>query len=122
MQPVSVVVMDNLMGGHIDSLSSIYDLKGSTFNRISGDTQKGSVLKDLNFLANTQDRVRVRPDLQLELIQRIEMDKAFLNQNYLMDYSLLLLIFKKSTDKTGIKRTLSVFIKDDSKRGKYLDI
>jgi hypothetical protein len=53
--------MDNLMGGHIEDLTSIYDLKGSTFNRISKETKKGSVLKDLNFLENKKDRVRVSP-------------------------------------------------------------
>lgn len=56
--------MDNLMGGHIEDLTSIYDLKGSTFNRISKETTKGSVLKDLNFLENKMDRIRVSKQMQ----------------------------------------------------------
>lgn len=31
MQPISVIVMDNLMGEHVEELTKIYDLKGSMF-------------------------------------------------------------------------------------------
>mmetsp|Transcript_13998 Transcript_13998/g.13603 ORF Transcript_13998/g.13603 Transcript_13998/m.13603 type:complete len:165 (+) Transcript_13998:377-871(+) len=94
MQPVSVVVMDNLMGANANLLTSIYDLKGSTFKRLSKNPFKGTVLKDLNFLQNSRDRVKVNPALQNEIIRRIENDKNFLNSQYLMDYSLLIMFFR----------------------------
>lgn len=53
--------MDNLLGNHFDKISNVYDLKGSTFKRISHSTGKGAVLKDLNFLKNKEDRVKVSP-------------------------------------------------------------
>ena len=31
MEPISVVVMDNLMSEHIEQVTRIYDLKGSMF-------------------------------------------------------------------------------------------
>ena len=61
MHPISVMVMDNLLGSHFDKISNVYDLKGSTFKRISKSTDKGVVLKDLNFLNNKDDRVKVNP-------------------------------------------------------------
>jgi hypothetical protein len=33
MKPISVVIMDNLMGDHIEDVLSIYDLKGSLHKR-----------------------------------------------------------------------------------------
>lgn len=33
MKPISVVIMDNLMGDHIEDIISIYDLKGSVHKR-----------------------------------------------------------------------------------------
>ena len=59
MEPVAVVIMDNMMGGYFDSLTNIYDLKGSTFKRITTEGGKGTVLKDLNFLQNKWDRLKV---------------------------------------------------------------
>ena len=35
MEPISVVIMDNLMGEKINEIESIYDLKGSTHKRIT---------------------------------------------------------------------------------------
>lgn len=35
MKPINVIIMDNIMGEHKDCIERIYDLKGSTFQRIS---------------------------------------------------------------------------------------
>lgn len=51
MKPISVVIMDNLMGEHIEHITSIYDLKGSTHRRRTNTIKNArTVKKDLNFL------------------------------------------------------------------------
>jgi len=51
MKPISVVIMDNLMGDHIEDIISIYDLKGSTHRRRTKHIKNSrTVKKDLNFL------------------------------------------------------------------------
>ena len=51
MKPISVVIMDNLMGDHLNEIERIYDLKGSVHKRISKKIKNNkSVKKDLNFL------------------------------------------------------------------------
>lgn len=37
MKTINVIVMDNLMGEHFDQAMRIYDLKSSTFMRISNN-------------------------------------------------------------------------------------
>lgn len=54
MKPISVVIMDNLMGDHLNEIQRIYDLKGSTHKRISKKIKNNrSVRKDLNFLLDS---------------------------------------------------------------------
>ncbi len=51
MKPISVVIMDNLMGQHIEDVISIYDLKGSVHKRRTHVLKNArTVKKDLNFL------------------------------------------------------------------------
>jgi len=51
MKPISVVVMDNLMGDFIEEVTSIYDLKGSMHRRYTKKIKSNrTVRKDLNLL------------------------------------------------------------------------
>jgi hypothetical protein len=51
MKPINIIIMDNLMGEHTGWIHRIYDLKGSTFNRITKDPEHNKTTrKDLNFL------------------------------------------------------------------------
>lgn len=59
MHPVQVIIMDNLKGPNIEDIFRTYDLKGSTFKRITPNPSPGQVLKDLNFLDNKDDRLIV---------------------------------------------------------------
>lgn len=53
MSSISVMIMENIMGVHPENVSKIYDLKGSTFQRIvNNPSSQLSVLKDLNFIDN----------------------------------------------------------------------
>lgn len=73
-----------------------------------------TVLKDNNFLDKVQDRVHATPSMKQDILQRIEKDKEFLKSCFLMDYSLLLVFFKKPriTESDSFKnRKLSIFIK-----------
>lgn len=35
MQPINIIIMDNLMGDYAEQAYRVYDLKGSTFNRLN---------------------------------------------------------------------------------------
>lgn len=35
MRPINVLIMDNLMGSRVEESQRIFDLKGSTFNRVN---------------------------------------------------------------------------------------
>ena len=35
MKAINVIIMDNLMGAHVEQALRVYDLKGSTFQRIT---------------------------------------------------------------------------------------
>lgn len=51
--------------------------------------------KDLNFLDDTMFRMAVADRIQRDILQRMEKDKEFLKACELMDYSLLIIFFKK---------------------------
>jgi 1-phosphatidylinositol-4-phosphate 5-kinase len=96
MKPISVVIMDNLMGNEVHQIERIFDLKGSLHRR---DTKKISnkktVRKDLNFLRETDIVMKVSPSTRSDIKRRIQKDSEFLKQCGLMDYSLLLIVFSK---------------------------
>lgn len=55
MKPISVVIMDNLMGKYVNEILAIYDLKGSTHKRETKKIKNNrTVRKDLNFLRDTE--------------------------------------------------------------------
>jgi len=50
MKPINVIIMDNIMGKHSDDIVRVFDLKGSTFQRIHpGPFKNTTTRKDLNF-------------------------------------------------------------------------
>jgi 1-phosphatidylinositol-4-phosphate 5-kinase len=58
--PTSIIVMDNIMGVNPDEVIKAYDLKGSTLGRIQMNAVSPlQMLKDLNFLENKEDRLRL---------------------------------------------------------------
>ena len=61
MMPINIIVMDNIMGKHEEFMTRVYDLKGSTFQRITlNPTSHKSTRKDLNFLEDTEYRMHSR--------------------------------------------------------------
>jgi len=99
MKPISVVVMDNLMGDHIDEVTSIYDLKGSTHRRLTKKIKSNrTVRKDLNILVDADNYLQVDEKTKKDLVTRLYNDKEFLKSCNLMDYSLLLIFFKQQAD------------------------
>lgn len=51
MKPISIIVMDNLMGDYIEEVTNIYDLKGSTHRRMTKKMKSTrTVRKDLNLM------------------------------------------------------------------------
>ncbi len=62
-------------------------------------------------MTNTYDRMRIEPKLQKEIVSRFEKDTEFLKDNSLMDYSLLLVFFKKQKNDEENPRGYSMVIK-----------
>jgi 1-phosphatidylinositol-4-phosphate 5-kinase len=59
MKPINVIIMDNVMGKHSEDIVRVFDLKGSTFQRISqGPLKCTSTRKDLNFKEETEFKVQ----------------------------------------------------------------
>ncbi|TNV73464.1 hypothetical protein FGO68_gene3536 [Halteria grandinella] len=97
MKPISVVIMDNLMSEHVNEILRIYDLKGSLHKRITARPKNNkSVRKDLNFLLDNEFVIKLSEEQKQEFVRRLEKDKEFLKSCHLMDYSLLLIFFKKN--------------------------
>lgn len=84
------------MGKHAMQAVRVYDLKGSTFQRITVNPHsERSVRKDLNFLDDKDYRVALEKKTQTDILERIAKDKEFLKQCYLMDYSMFIVFFRK---------------------------
>lgn len=97
MKPINIIIMDNLVGKHGEFMTRMYDLKGSTFQRITHNSSSAkTVRKDLNFLEDREYRMITKEPLQKELIKRMAKDKEFLKGCNLMDYSLLIVFFRRT--------------------------
>lgn len=121
MQPINIIIMDNLMGDHAEQAYRVYDLKGSTFQRINSNPSSDlSVRKDLNFLEDKQYRMRVPEKVKKDMLRRMERDKEFLKQCELMDYSVLLIFFnrsfphKKDGSWVSVGKKLSMVVRNES--------
>eukprot|EP00350_Pseudokeronopsis_sp_OXSARD2_P010211 CAMPEP_0170557774 /NCGR_PEP_ID=MMETSP0211-20121228/30037_1 /TAXON_ID=311385 /ORGANISM="Pseudokeronopsis sp., Strain OXSARD2" /LENGTH=305 /DNA_ID=CAMNT_0010869105 /DNA_START=70 /DNA_END=984 /DNA_ORIENTATION=+ len=110
MQPITVLVMNNVMGMETQDITATYDLKGSSFQRYVVPSKPTSVLKDNNFRENVDDRVQVEAKTKGRILERLERDVEFLVQNQLMDYSLLLVFYRKNRPDSDAKR-LTVQVK-----------
>ncbi|KAL6450686.1 MSS4 Phosphatidylinositol 4-phosphate 5-kinase MSS4 [Candida maltosa Xu316] len=111
---VHFVVMNNLFPPHRD-IHLKYDLKGSTWGRITriapGDKDNLAkyTLKDLNWLENHQ-KIQFGPEKRNIFFKQLEADVKLLQKVNVMDYSLLLGIHdvkKGNTD--DLEKKLSVF-------------
>lgn len=81
MKPINVIVMDNIMGKHSDDIVRVFDLKGSTFQRIHpGPFKNTTTRKDLNFIEDTDHRVHTNEKNQKQMLSIMAKDKEFLKQ------------------------------------------
>jgi hypothetical protein len=112
------VVMGNMFNTPFD-IHCRYDLKGSYVGRVTHgrDSLDPSIaLKDVDFTQDNQ-RIRVGKELKEKLVKQIESDSAFLRDNNVIDYSLLLGIHnlgasKKSDDEEELEEDKAVQCKD----------
>ena len=82
---VRFVVMNNWFSTP-SPLNEVYDLKGSTLGRSSGeDVKQGSILKDLDI----KRKIYLDEDIKKLYLDQLYMDSQFLAQHNVMDYSLL---------------------------------
>ena len=67
MKPISVVIMDNLMSQEVNRIQAIYDLKGSLHRRDTKLVKSNrTVRKDLNFLRDTNNVIKMTPEVKEE--------------------------------------------------------
>jgi 1-phosphatidylinositol-4-phosphate 5-kinase len=111
------VVMGNMFNTPFE-IHCRYDLKGSWVGRVTHErhTLDPSIaLKDVDFKQDEQ-RIRVGKELKDQLIKQIESDSAFLRDNNVIDYSLLLGIHtigqKKSEDEEETDDDKAIHIKE----------
>ena len=82
--------------------------------------------KDLNFLDDKAFRMVVCNQLRTDILKRMERDKEFLKSCNLMDYSLLIVFFRKGgnrgqTSSLSFSRKVSVVVRQESEgKGKVL--
>lgn len=84
------IVMNNLFPPHLD-VHTIFDLKGSTFGRLTNYNTKSSdkpILKDLNWLQEERS-IQFGPLKKKFFLHQLKRDIEFLSRLNIMDYSLL---------------------------------
>ena len=96
---IHVIIMQNLEAFDNKYRQYVFDLKGSTFHRRTKNITKGksSTLKDLDFTwikrVNKQ-LINFTKEAKETLLKQVKQDINMLCNNNLMDYSLLLIIYK----------------------------
>jgi len=101
-QTFNLIIMKNISGFSSAFVESIYDMKGSTYDRevlknldgVAADGVKKGVLKDLDF-EKFEKRLHIRPDIRIALIHQIEADSLFLRSVKLIDYSFMVFFINK---------------------------
>ena len=95
-------------------MSRRFDLKGSTANRITPKSEfdEGATGKDLNFLQGEVklNKMYIGPALKRKFVAQIDYDRHFLTVNNIMDYSLLLGIFRRSSSSEHVARSNSLIV------------
>lgn len=107
-QVAHVILMRNLLNSPKESIDSIYDLKGSSYDRevlkkttsLSG---KLTILKDLDFLKR-QRKLSIQLN-RLVLMEIIKKDAEFLRNCGFIDYSLLVIVCKSQKNQENCEKT-----------------
>eukprot|EP00930_Biecheleria_cincta_P101809 TRINITY_DN9345_c0_g1_i2.p1 TRINITY_DN9345_c0_g1~~TRINITY_DN9345_c0_g1_i2.p1 ORF type:complete len:278 (-),score=43.78 TRINITY_DN9345_c0_g1_i2:264-1097(-) len=96
-QKLYFVVMGNMFNTPFE-IHRRYDLKGSWVGRVTKaeDYDPSVALKDVDF-SDANEAVRVGSERRAKLLAQIERDSAFLRDNNIIDYSLLLGIYDLGT-------------------------
>jgi 1-phosphatidylinositol-4-phosphate 5-kinase len=113
---IHFVVMGNIFPPHKD-IHRIYDLKGSTSGRfLSQKKQNASsmpVLKDKNWLKNGE-KLKLGPEKVGLIVDQMEKDVKFLQENSIMDYSFLVGIHSLHRGNKEMMREKSLIAMDVS--------
>eukprot|EP00927_Polykrikos_kofoidii_P058379 TRINITY_DN5285_c0_g2_i2.p1 TRINITY_DN5285_c0_g2~~TRINITY_DN5285_c0_g2_i2.p1 ORF type:complete len:887 (+),score=125.48 TRINITY_DN5285_c0_g2_i2:104-2662(+) len=100
-QKLYFVVMGNVFNTPFE-IHRRYDLKGSWVGRLtnSNEFDPTVALKDVDF-TRANETIRIGPERKKKLLTQIEEDSAFLAENNIIDYSLLLGIHEISSAAVG---------------------
>ena len=99
---IYIVVMNNVFDlPNPEKLIDIYDLKGSTYKRITeiSEIKQGASKKDNNF-TKEKKKLKLSEFTKNNLLLQIEKDTKFLAKNNIIDYSLLIGIIFSKDDET----------------------
>ena len=116
--PIYFFITENLIGADYHKISSIYDLKGATFDRRtdlgrSDDESALKVLKDVNFVEAGED-MEIEVEHRRRILEMIEVDTKLLAKHGLIDYSMLFIeIASKSTEREDIDAGAASLAYDD---------
>ncbi|KAJ3391734.1 Phosphatidylinositol-4-phosphate 5-kinase [Lobulomyces angularis] len=112
---IHFVVMGNVFPAHKD-IHEIYDLKGSTIGRVFNEEEAlknpASVLKDINWI-NRKQNLQFGPTKKKTLINQMEKDVKYLQDNQIMDYSLLIGIHDMVKGNKELLREKSLQVVDE---------
>lgn len=109
---VRFVIMNNCFNT-IQPISEVYDLKGSTLGRSSGESAKpGSILKDLDI----KRKFYFDHDIANLFLDQLKYDSEFLAEHNVMDYSLLVGIVNEDSLKGTKKLEKENYPPDNSKK------
>jgi hypothetical protein len=106
---VHVIVMNNVLHTPYGEIGVKYDLKGSTYKRLTTEKEIGNkaALKDLNFIdersRNPNFGFHVGRENREELISQIRRDTNFLQAHNIIDYSLMVGVIEHESSITNLK-------------------
>jgi 1-phosphatidylinositol-4-phosphate 5-kinase len=114
MQRLYFVVLGNLFSSDLE-IHERYDLKGSTYGRLTNEKEDPSVArKDLNLLKRGA-KLRLSPVQREAFLQQLTRDTDFLAAHHIIDYSLLVGIhyFSPDAERPSVLPS-SVFVSEES--------
>jgi len=115
---VHFVVMSSIYGANTSSRMVQFDLKGSLYNR--GAKREDKVLKDRD-LTRLGTKLRVSKDKADALLDSAKHDAVFLARHGVMDYSLLVGIYRPDTPPGDAAAAAAAARAGDSPRGRAAD-
>jgi len=101
-----LILMRNVNGYPTSAISRKYDLKGSTYERITIKENQNVPFEDLHKYGNLKDqdfvrfdkKINVSPEIKGNLFEQLKTDAMFLSEIGVIDYSFIVYLLHKEDD------------------------